>query len=61
MWIAFNDKALILLTIAATASLALDLYRAFGQPHKADDLRVEWIKGAAIITASSLITIHSVN
>ncbi|KAL4766981.1 calcium ion P-type ATPase [Aspergillus nidulans var. acristatus] len=45
MWIAYNDKVLILLSIAAVVSLAV------GIPQSVRGTGVEWVEGAAIIAA----------
>lgn len=50
-WTTYNDKVLILLTIAAVISLALGLYQTFGGEHKPGEPRVEWVEGVAIIVA----------
>ncbi|KAL2172154.1 hypothetical protein VTG60DRAFT_155 [Thermothelomyces hinnuleus] len=55
MWITYNDKVLILLSIAAVVSLAIGLYQTFGQEHDADDPAVEWIEGLAIIVAIFIV------
>ncbi|KAK4244157.1 hypothetical protein C7999DRAFT_17556 [Corynascus novoguineensis] len=54
-WIAYNDKVLILLTIAAVVSLALGLYQTFGVPHEAGEARVEWVEGVAIMVAIIIV------
>jgi Ca2+-transporting ATPase len=50
-WITYNDKVLILLTIAAVISLALGLYQTFGGEHEPGEPKVEWVEGVAIIVA----------
>lgn len=45
MWIAYNDKVLILLSIAAVVSLAV------GIPQSVRGTGMEWVEGAAIIVA----------
>lgn len=50
-WMAYNDKVLILLTVAAVIALALGLYQALGQPHPPGQPGVEWVEGVAIIVA----------
>lgn len=50
-WIAYNDKVLILLTIAAIVSLALGLYETFDPHRDPSDPKVEWVEGVAIIVA----------
>lgn len=55
MWIAFNDKILILLSFAAVISLALGLYQTFGVQHKDGAAKVEWVEGVAIIVAILIV------
>lgn len=50
-WMAYNDKILILLTVAAAIALALGIYQAVGQPHPPGEPGVEWVEGVAIIVA----------
>ncbi|WEW55835.1 plasma membrane calcium [Emydomyces testavorans] len=54
-WIAYNDKVLILLSIAAAISLSLGIYESVtakpGQP------RVQWVEGVAIIVAILVVVI----
>ena len=50
-WMAYNDKILILLTVAAVIALALGIYQAVGQPHPPGEPGVEWVEGVAIIVA----------
>ncbi|KAK2603526.1 plasma membrane calcium [Conoideocrella luteorostrata] len=57
MWITYNDKVLILLSIAAVISLAVGLYQTFGTDHKADEPKVEWVEGVAIIVAIAIVVI----
>ncbi|AEO67487.1 uncharacterized protein THITE_53748 [Thermothielavioides terrestris NRRL 8126] len=54
-WIAYNDKVLILLTVAAVVSLALGLYQTFGVPQPDGEPRVEWVEGVAIIIAIVIV------
>ncbi|KAF7547256.1 hypothetical protein G7046_g9059 [Stylonectria norvegica] len=54
-WTTYNDKVLILLTIAAVVSLALGLYQTFGAEHKPGEPRVEWVEGVAIIVAIVIV------
>ncbi|KAI9804281.1 MAG: hypothetical protein M1833_007088 [Piccolia ochrophora] len=56
-WIAYNDKVLILLTIAAAVSLALGLYQTFGQKHDPNAPAVEWVEGVAIIVAIVIVVV----
>ncbi|KAK7747553.1 plasma membrane calcium [Cytospora paraplurivora] len=55
MWITFNDKVLILLSIAAVVSLAIGLYQTFGTKHSASNPAVEWVEGVAIIVAIVIV------
>ncbi|TEA13833.1 Calcium-transporting ATPase 2 [Colletotrichum sidae] len=57
VWITYNDKILILLTIAAVVSLALGLYETFGQEHQPGEPRVEWVEGVAIMVAIAIVVI----
>lgn len=50
-WTTYNDKVLILLTIAAVISLALGLYQTFGAEHEPGEPKVDWVEGVAIIVA----------
>jgi len=52
MWLAYNDKVLIVLTVAAVIALALGLYQAFSPGGG-----VEWIEGVAIIVAIVVVVI----
>ncbi|KAK4454086.1 hypothetical protein QBC34DRAFT_177115 [Podospora aff. communis PSN243] len=55
MWITYNDKVLILLSVAAAISLAVGLYQTFGGTHEGQS--VEWIEGVAIIAAIAIVVI----
>jgi len=56
MWEQYNDKILILLTIAAVVSLALGLYESLGVEHVASDPpSVDWIEGVAICVAIIIV------
>ncbi|KXJ89714.1 hypothetical protein Micbo1qcDRAFT_10312 [Microdochium bolleyi] len=57
VWITYNDKVLILLSIAAVISLAVGLYQTFGGEHKAGEPAVEWIEGVAIIAAITIVVL----
>ncbi|KAG6102623.1 hypothetical protein E4U30_003841 [Claviceps sp. LM220 group G6] len=57
MWITYNDKVLILLSIAAVISLAVGLYQTFGTEHAAGEPKVEWVEGVAIIAAIAIVVI----
>ncbi|KAJ9136606.1 Calcium-transporting ATPase [Pleurostoma richardsiae] len=56
-WITYNDKVLILLTIAAVVSLALGLYQTFGGEHEPGEPRVEWVEGVAIMVAIIIVVV----
>ncbi|CAK1360862.1 Calcium-transporting ATPase 8, plasma membrane-type [Cercospora beticola] len=58
MWIAYNDKVLILLTVAAAISLALGLYETFGAYHPPGaPPPVDWIEGCAICIAIIIVVL----
>ncbi|KAH7326649.1 calcium-translocating P-type ATPase [Stachybotrys elegans] len=58
MWNAYNDKVLILLTVAAAISLALGLYETLGVEHGPDEpTPVDWVEGVAICVAIIIVTI----
>ncbi|KAI1103866.1 hypothetical protein F4804DRAFT_352610 [Jackrogersella minutella] len=58
MWNAYNDKVIILLTVAAVISLALGLYETFGTETKpGDPPSVDWVEGVAIIIAILIVTL----
>jgi len=64
MWIAMQDKILILLAIAAVISLGLGLYEDFGVKHPdgVQQPKVSWVEGVAIIVAIFIvIMVGSVN
>ncbi|KAK3345948.1 hypothetical protein B0T25DRAFT_266143 [Lasiosphaeria hispida] len=56
-WITYNDKVLILLTIAAVVSLALGLYQTFGVKHEDGAPSVEWVEGVAIMVAIVIVVV----
>ena len=53
-WIAYNDKVLILLTVAAIVSLAVGIYQSV---EPSSEARVEWVEGVAIIVAILVVVI----
>lgn len=57
MWITYNDKVLILLSIAAAVSLAIGLYQTFGTKHDAEHPPIEWVEGVAIIVAIVIVVV----
>ncbi|GAW24192.1 hypothetical protein ANO14919_137740 [Xylariales sp. No.14919] len=58
IWIAFQDKVIILLAIAAAVSLGLGLYETFGVEHEpGSPPSVDWVEGVAIIVAILIVTL----
>ncbi|KAJ5883723.1 Calcium-transporting ATPase 2 [Penicillium subrubescens] len=53
-WIAYNDKVLILLTIAAVVSLAVGIPQSL-HPAKPGEPGVEWVEGLAILVAIIIV------
>lgn len=53
MWMAYNDKVLIVLSVAAVIALALGLYQALGTSEGG----VEWIEGVAIMVAIVVVVV----
>ncbi|KAK5030133.1 plasma membrane calcium [Exophiala sideris] len=57
-WIAYNDKVLILLSVAAVISLALGIYQTIKPaPSEEHEAHVEWVEGVAIIIAILVVTL----
>ncbi|QIX01702.1 hypothetical protein AMS68_007219 [Peltaster fructicola] len=56
IWIAYNDKILILLTVAAVIALALGIYQSTQPPQPGEGPSVEWVEGVAIIVAIVVVT-----
>ncbi|GES58419.1 calcium-transporting ATPase 2 [Aspergillus terreus] len=52
LWMAYNDKIIILLTIAAVVSLSLGVYETVDAGHG-----VDWIEGVAICVAIAIVTL----
>jgi Ca2+-transporting ATPase len=52
LWMAYNDKIIILLTIAAIISLSLGIYETIDEGHG-----VNWIEGLAIVVAIAIVTL----
>ncbi|KAJ2569145.1 plasma membrane calcium, partial [Coemansia sp. RSA 1836] len=48
---AYNDRTLIMLTIASVVSLAVGVYDDMLGSHKNDEVKVGWVEGAAIFLA----------
>ncbi|KAA1073937.1 hypothetical protein PGTUg99_024978 [Puccinia graminis f. sp. tritici] len=71
IWLALQDKVLIILIIAAVISLALGLYTTLGTPPKSytdsngnlvTEPQVDWVEGVAILVAVAIVTlVGSVN
>ncbi|KAI5793645.1 calcium-transporting ATPase 2 [Pyronema domesticum] len=58
MWEQYQDKILILLTVAAVISLALGLYETFGVVHAPGaPPAVDWIEGVAICVAIVIVVL----
>ncbi|KAF4626755.1 hypothetical protein G7Y89_g11401 [Cudoniella acicularis] len=55
MWMTFNDKVLIILTIVASISLALGLYQDFGQAARFGGPKVRWVEGVTIMVAVIIV------
>ncbi|KAI4164666.1 MAG: hypothetical protein LQ342_001640 [Letrouitia transgressa] len=53
-WLAYNDKVLILLTVAAVVSLALGIYQSV---EKVDGESVQWVEGVAIMVAIIVVVV----
>ncbi|KAJ2958565.1 hypothetical protein NQZ79_g5887 [Umbelopsis isabellina] len=51
LWEAYNDKTLIMLTIASIVSLAVGIWEDYSPRHPADEPRVGWVEGTAILVA----------
>ena len=57
-WNAFNDRILIILTIAAVVSLALGIYEAVGQtPAPGQGPSLDWVEGLAIEVAVVIVVL----
>ncbi|KAF9365501.1 hypothetical protein BGX34_009744 [Mortierella sp. NVP85] len=48
---AYDDRTLILLSIAAVVSLGVSIYEDYSPRHNPDEPRVGWVEGAAILAA----------
>ncbi|KAM5350407.1 hypothetical protein ACJ41O_006912 [Fusarium nematophilum] len=58
MWNAYNDKVLILLTVAAVISLGLGIYETVGVYHPpGTPTPVDWVEGVAICVAIIIVTL----
>jgi len=54
-WTAFQDKVLIILSVAALVSLAIGLYQTFGIKHAPGEPKVDWVEGCAIMLAVVIV------
>jgi Ca2+-transporting ATPase len=76
MWEQYNDKILILLSVAAAISLGLGLYQTFGVEHTPTEVvnadgtieyvsappSVDWIEGVAIcVSIAIVVLVRSLN
>ncbi|KAG0300798.1 hypothetical protein BGZ98_008860, partial [Dissophora globulifera] len=52
---AYDDRTLILLSIAAVVSLGVSIYEDYGPHHDPDEPRVGWVEGAAILAAVAAV------
>ncbi|RIB24300.1 hypothetical protein C2G38_2134118 [Gigaspora rosea] len=61
MWIALQEKIIILLAIAAILSLGLGLYEDFGVKHEDEEHKpkVSWVEGVAIFVAIFIVVLVS--
>lgn len=57
MWIAFNDKLLILLSISASISLAIGIYQSVNSKEK--NSNIEWVDGVTVVVAILVIIFAS--
>ncbi|KAK5992981.1 Calcium-transporting ATPase 2 [Cladobotryum mycophilum] len=57
MWIAFNDKLMILLTISACISLAIGIYQSVTADE--DSSNIEWVDGLTVVAAIVVIVLAS--
>ncbi|KAM4055987.1 E1-E2 ATPase domain-containing protein [Hirsutella rhossiliensis] len=57
MWVAFNDKLLILLTITAAVSVAIGIYRSVSADFGTSN--IEWVDGVTVIVAIIAIVLAS--
>ncbi|KJZ75397.1 hypothetical protein HIM_05323 [Hirsutella minnesotensis 3608] len=57
LWVAFNDKLLILLTATATISVAIGIYRSLSAQFSASG--IEWVDGVSVIIAIAVIVLAS--
>ncbi|KAI9244630.1 PMCA-type calcium-translocating P-type ATPase, partial [Sporodiniella umbellata] len=51
LWAAYNDKTLIMLSIASIVSLVVGIWEDYSPQHPEDEPRVGWVEGTAILVA----------
>ena len=57
-WLAYNDKVLILLTVAAVVSLAVGIYQSVDPPaDERKEAHVQWVEGVAIVVAIVIVVV----
>ncbi|KAG0321173.1 hypothetical protein BGZ99_004074 [Dissophora globulifera] len=52
---AYNDRTLILLSVAAVVSLGVSIYEDYGPHHDPNEPRVGWVEGVAILAAVAAV------
>ncbi|KAF9358659.1 hypothetical protein BGX26_001224 [Mortierella sp. AD094] len=52
---AYNDRTLILLSVAAAVSLGISIYEDYGPHHVPGEPRVGWVEGVAILVAIAAV------
>ncbi|RDA83389.1 hypothetical protein CP532_4726 [Ophiocordyceps camponoti-leonardi (nom. inval.)] len=57
LWVAFNDKLLILLTITASISVAIGIYRSLSV--EVGNSSIEWVDGTTVVIAIIVIVLAS--
>jgi len=55
VWEAYNDKTLIMLSIAAVVSLIVGISEDYSSRHPDDEPRVGWVEGTAILAAVAAV------
>ncbi|KAI7878578.1 PMCA-type calcium-translocating P-type ATPase [Lichtheimia hyalospora FSU 10163] len=57
IWAAYNDQTLIMLSIASLVSLVVGIWEDHSINHPADEPKVGWVDGVAIIVAVAVVVI----
>jgi P-type Ca2+ transporter type 2C len=57
MWITFNDKVLIILTVVAALSFGLGLYQDFEPSRRYGGPKVRWVEGVTIMVAVVIVVV----